>query len=232
MAKNFRQPGDFVAVTAPAGGVSSGDPVLVGSLFGIALTDAVAGDTVQIGTIGVYSIPKVSAQAWSQGDGIYWDDTVGKATTVAGSNTFIGLATVAAANPTSTGEIKLHHAAGTAAVSTVAAVQLDIADLDETTPAYAVAPIDGTVTGVRLVVQPDGTGSATVAAETIVTSSIDGTPITNGAVTITNGAAIGAAFAATPTAAHTVTAGDVISVASDGADTNDHPATVILTITG
>lgn len=232
MAKTFLQPGEYLTVTAPAGGVSSGDPVLIGSLFGIALTDAAAGASVELATTGVWSVPKVSAQAWSAGAAIYFDDSAGKATTVSTDNTFIGIATAAAANPTSTGTVKLVHAAGTAAVATVVALQLDIADLDETTPAYAVAPIDGTVTAVRLVVGADATGSAAVAAETVVTPSIGGTPITDGAVTITGSAAIGTAFAATPTAANTVSAGDVISVASDGADTADHPATIVLRIAG
>jgi predicted RecA/RadA family phage recombinase len=38
--KNLIQPGDVVAVTAPSGGVSSGDGIVIGNLFGICATDA------------------------------------------------------------------------------------------------------------------------------------------------------------------------------------------------
>ena len=112
MAKTFKQTGDVLSVTAPTGGVTSGDGVLVNALFGIALTDAVAGAAVEIQTTGVWQLGKVSAQAWDQGAPIYWDATAGAATAVSTGNTFIGLATQAAANPSPTGTVKLIHATG------------------------------------------------------------------------------------------------------------------------
>ena len=104
--KNYIQPGETVEVTAPAA-LSSGDGVLVGMLFGVAQTDAANAAQVQIVRRGVFTLPKVSAQAWTQGAKIYWDDTAKLCTTVATANTVIGAAVLAAANPSATGTVLL-----------------------------------------------------------------------------------------------------------------------------
>jgi len=104
--KNFVQPGDIVTVTAPAD-VSSGTIVVVGTLFGVAATDAESGAAVEIKTSGVFALPKTSAQAWTEGAKIYWDGTAKEATTVSTSNTLIGHAVAAAANPSATGVVRL-----------------------------------------------------------------------------------------------------------------------------
>ena len=104
--KNFIETGDIVPVTAPAA-VTSGGGVLVGSLFGIAVTDAANGAPVEIKTLGVFELPKTSAQAWSQGAPIYWDNTAKVATTASSGNTLIGKALEIAANPSGTGIVRL-----------------------------------------------------------------------------------------------------------------------------
>lgn len=103
--KNYIQPGDVITVVAP-GTVTSGDGVKVGLIFGIAMHDAGSGDDVQIKTTGVFSLPKTSAQAWTQGVQIYWHDGNSECTTV-DNNVPIGVATVAAANPSATGYVRL-----------------------------------------------------------------------------------------------------------------------------
>lgn len=105
--KNFVQPGDVLTVTAPAD-VASGDLVVVGSLFGVASASAKNGDAVEICAGGVYDMPKVSAQAWSQGAPLYWDPASKLVTSVAGSLTKIGVAAVAAANPSAIGRVRLN----------------------------------------------------------------------------------------------------------------------------
>jgi len=104
--KNYIAEGDVIQVDAPAN-VSSGDGVLVGQFFGIATTTEVSGDPVQIKTTGVVDITKVSAQAWTVGAAIYWDDAADNATTVA-TGIQIGVATAVAANPTPTGRVRLN----------------------------------------------------------------------------------------------------------------------------
>lgn len=108
MAKNFVQPGNDLDLTAPTGGVTSGVGVLIGRLWAVALTTAAAAAAFVGGTRGVWDLAKTSAQAWVAGDIIYWDNTNKRADNVptAGFRR-IGVAVAAAANPTSTGKVKL-----------------------------------------------------------------------------------------------------------------------------
>lgn len=104
--KNFIQSAAILSVTAPAV-VASGDGVLVGTIFGVAQADAASGDPVEIVRGGVFDLPKVSAQAWTAGAKIYWDNGAGNCTTTASGNTLIGAAAEPAANPTATGRVVL-----------------------------------------------------------------------------------------------------------------------------
>lgn len=83
---------------------------MLGSLFGVAVTDIANGAVGSFRTQGVYTLPKTSAQAWAQGALVYWDDTAKVATTsaAAGANKLIGVATSAAANPSPTGTVRLN----------------------------------------------------------------------------------------------------------------------------
>jgi hypothetical protein len=51
--KNLIQSGDVVAVTAPTGGVSSGDGIVIGNLFGMCATDADQTEKVELSLTGV-----------------------------------------------------------------------------------------------------------------------------------------------------------------------------------
>lgn len=102
--KNYISTGDVIEVTAPAN-VKSGDLVEVGKLVGIAVTDAASGKPVNVKTSGVFSVKKVSAQAWTVGAPVYVDG--GEATITAGTNTQIGHALAIAANPSATGIVRL-----------------------------------------------------------------------------------------------------------------------------
>ena len=102
--KNFIQPGGTVTLTSPSA-VSSGDGLLVGSLFGVASGDAASGADVEAMTEGVFDLVKISAQAWSQGDKVYWDGTNKECTVVAAGNVLIGVAMADAANPSDTGRV-------------------------------------------------------------------------------------------------------------------------------
>ena len=73
--KNFIQRGDMITVTAPTGGVTSGQGVLVGNLFGVAANTAAEGESVEIATIGVYELPKLASAVIAAGARVAWDDT-------------------------------------------------------------------------------------------------------------------------------------------------------------
>ena len=106
--KDFIKPGDMMTVPAPSGGATSGNGVLVGAMFGVAATTAAESAEVEIMTTGVHALAKTSAQAWTLGAKVYWDNTNKVVTTTASGNTLIGVAVAVAANPSDYGEVRLN----------------------------------------------------------------------------------------------------------------------------
>jgi predicted RecA/RadA family phage recombinase len=102
----YIQPGSTLSLTAPRD-VTPGVGVLVGALFAVALGTYAEDAVGEFSTEGVHEIAKTSAQAWTEGAAIYWDNTEFKATTDSAAGRLIGVATEAAANPSSTGRVKL-----------------------------------------------------------------------------------------------------------------------------
>jgi len=94
--KNYVQPGATITLAAPYA-VTSGEGLLVGSIFGVAAGDAVSGATVEAALTGVFDLTKIGSQAWTVGAKVYWDDTNKRCTTVATDNTLIGVAVEAVA---------------------------------------------------------------------------------------------------------------------------------------
>lgn len=104
--KNFVQSGEVVTVTAPYA-VTSGQGVLVGSLFGVAACDAANGASVEIATEGVFDIAALTADTGTQGTKMYWDNTNKRLTTTLTSNTLVGCLTVAKAGTDTTARVYL-----------------------------------------------------------------------------------------------------------------------------
>jgi predicted RecA/RadA family phage recombinase len=107
MSNSFVQPGDTVTLTAPYQR-NSGEGALVGKLFGVAAQTVANGVAGEFMTKGVHTLTKNSAEAWTVGAAIYWDDTNKRCTTTSTSNTLIGCALAVAANPSSTGKVRLN----------------------------------------------------------------------------------------------------------------------------
>lgn len=95
--KNFIQPGDYVAVAAPAT-VLSGQGMLVGALFGVATTDAQSGADVEVATRGVFELPAAATDVIAIGDKLYWDSGAGELTKTSAGNTLVGVALSVAPN--------------------------------------------------------------------------------------------------------------------------------------
>lgn len=120
--KNFRQQGDAINVAAPVGGCTSGDIVVVGSLYGVAGFTALAGVIVPLHNKGVFSLTKKTNEAWTVGEIIYWDTGNKWATSVKITNcTLVGVAaalepgyTAAAALNDVVGDVRLNPAFGLA----------------------------------------------------------------------------------------------------------------------
>lgn len=110
--RNFIQPGNYITATA-TGPVAAGQGVLMGALFGVATTAATTGDSFEIATTGVYSLPK-AAGAITAGQLIYWDATEGEAPTASesGANKLIGAAIEAAGSAAATVNVRLNGTAG------------------------------------------------------------------------------------------------------------------------
>lgn len=106
---NFRQPGDVLTLTTDRA-VTSGGGFLQGSIFGVAAGTYASGDAGEFNTCGVYGLAKTSAQAWTVGQKIYWDNTNFRCDSDGTVGQLIGVATEAADNPSSTGYVKLNEA--------------------------------------------------------------------------------------------------------------------------
>ena len=101
--KTYIQPGHTLTVAAPAGGVLSGQGVLIG----IAQYDAVEGAELEILTEGVVEIPKTSALPIDVGDRLFWDTTNKVVNKTATAQVCVGVAVSVAANPSASVRIKL-----------------------------------------------------------------------------------------------------------------------------
>lgn len=105
--KNFVQPGALLNVTAPSGGVVSGEVVLVNKLLGVAAFDAAENAEVTVAVEGVFEVPKKSTDTPGQGALLYWDATNGEMTTTATGNTKAGYAAEAAGSGATLVKIRL-----------------------------------------------------------------------------------------------------------------------------
>lgn len=108
MANNYKQSGKTITAVAPYQR-DSGLGALIGQQFAVALATIAAAASGEWSTVGIWLLAKTSAQAWVVGDKIYWDNTNKVCTNVPTAGfRLIGRAYAAAANPSSTGEVKLH----------------------------------------------------------------------------------------------------------------------------
>jgi predicted RecA/RadA family phage recombinase len=73
--KTFNTPGEALTLTAPIGGVVSGEPYLIGSLLVIAGNSATAGTSFQGSPSGLYHGTKVPTETWTAAAKVYWDES-------------------------------------------------------------------------------------------------------------------------------------------------------------
>lgn len=104
--KNYVQSGDYITVTAPYG-VTSGQGVLVGSLFGVATCDAANGANVDIMPEGVFDITALTADTGAVGTKMYWDNANRRLTVTSAGNTLVGCLTAAKGGSDTTARVYL-----------------------------------------------------------------------------------------------------------------------------
>lgn len=104
--KNYVQDGDTVTLPAPYA-VTSGQGALVGSLFGVANSDAASGADCEFDTEGVFDVTALGTDTATVGAKLYWDNTNRRLTTTATNNTLVGVAVAAKAAGAATARIRL-----------------------------------------------------------------------------------------------------------------------------
>lgn len=102
---NEVQPGDILELTAPYAR-SAGQGALIGTLFGVAITDLASGESGSFKMKGVFTLPK-AAVTITVGEAAYWDDTAKAVTDVSTSTTLIGAFTSAAASGVATVNVRI-----------------------------------------------------------------------------------------------------------------------------
>ncbi len=109
--RNFVQPGDSIAMAVPyAAGVTAGQGMLVGALFGVAAVDGAQNDVIEAATDGVFDLAKEPALAITAGSRVFWDNTNRRITTTATNNYHVGIATLAALAADATVRVLLERA--------------------------------------------------------------------------------------------------------------------------
>jgi predicted RecA/RadA family phage recombinase len=89
--KNFIAAGDVLDLTAPSGGVISGEPVVIGNMLVIPKSTVSEGMIFSALWHGVFTLPKVSTDTPTQLDKAYWKADDKAVTTTASGNKVIGV---------------------------------------------------------------------------------------------------------------------------------------------
>jgi predicted RecA/RadA family phage recombinase len=108
--KNFVMEGKTITLTAPYA-LTSGQGLLVGSIFGVASADAAISTDVEAVLEGVFTLTKATGAAWTVGALIYWDNAARNCTTTVATNKLIGVAQAAALTGDTVGNVRLNGAA-------------------------------------------------------------------------------------------------------------------------
>ncbi|MFN3614848.1 MAG: DUF2190 family protein [Rubrimonas sp.] len=113
--KTYIQNGHVITVPTPAGGIASGDGLIVGNIFGIAAYSAAEGDPLELATTGVYKLPKASAAMFAVGARVAWDNTAKQVNTPGAGRFPIGVAVEAAGTGVTSVAVRLDGVATAAA---------------------------------------------------------------------------------------------------------------------
>ncbi|MFN3746943.1 MAG: phage head-tail joining protein [Hyphomicrobiaceae bacterium] len=105
--KSHIQGGRMITAAVPAGGVASGDGVIVGALLGVAAFTAAEDEAVEIARRGVYLLPKNPTAVRTLGARVAWD-AAEKRIDLPGTGFYpVGIATEAAGDGVTTVRVRL-----------------------------------------------------------------------------------------------------------------------------
>jgi len=104
--KNFVQNGDTIVVAAPEA-ADSGEFLISGGIHGVAAAAADNAADVPLVRRGVFTLPKESGTAWSQGDRLFWNTSTKCFTKDVTDRPIAAVAAEAAASADTTGNVLL-----------------------------------------------------------------------------------------------------------------------------
>lgn len=92
MAKNYVKSGDLLTFTAGAD-LTGGQFLKVGDMPGVVVNAVANGESGELATCGIFTLPKATADTPDNGDKAYWDAAEAEATTddASGANDLIGI---------------------------------------------------------------------------------------------------------------------------------------------
>lgn len=113
MANNFVQDGEVLDYTnAGTAAVSSGQPVVIGAIVGVAITDIARGKTGAARVEGVFTFAKASGEEVAAGAPMYWAAADGNMTITPTDNVFAGIAAEASGAGVTTVNVKINFGQG------------------------------------------------------------------------------------------------------------------------
>lgn len=107
MATNLVQKGGVIDLVAAADLVS-GTPVLIGDILGVPLANIANTATGPVAIEGVFTITKVTADTFVQGQILFWDDSAKKLTETVSTNKPVAICMEVAGGTATTCKAKLH----------------------------------------------------------------------------------------------------------------------------
>jgi predicted RecA/RadA family phage recombinase len=106
--RNYVQRGDTITLPLPAGAdLHSGDPILVGAIFGVCGYRPPTGGQIEVGVVGVYELAKAPG-ALNAGDLAYFDPNSRLITAVDTGTALVGTVIAAAAHDGPTAHVRLN----------------------------------------------------------------------------------------------------------------------------
>ena len=86
----FYQDGERIDIVQ-SGDIDSGDIVVIGELIGVQTNQIKKDEKGSVAVSGVFQVVKKSADTFTAGQKVYWDNTLKQATSTASGNTLMGL---------------------------------------------------------------------------------------------------------------------------------------------
>lgn len=88
--------------------IESGDVVLIGELIGVQINQIKKDEKGSVAVSGVFQVVKKSADTFTAGQKVYWDNTLKQATSTASGNTLMGITVAQAGSSDSTVLVKIN----------------------------------------------------------------------------------------------------------------------------